>query len=163
MSQLDLGPVDGLIEANLGRPGGVIAILQAIQERYRYLPREVFPRVSRRLGLSEAKIYSVATFYENFSFEPKGRNVVKVCDGTACHVRRSLPILARIRQDLALFDGQATTPDLSFTVETVACLGACGLAPVLTLNGRVHPAMTPDQASELVRSVRELDKEGRQC
>jgi NADH-quinone oxidoreductase subunit E len=163
MSQLDLGPVDGLIEANIGRPGGVVAILQAIQERYRYLPREVFPVVSRRVGLSEAKIYSVATFYENFSFEPKGRNIIKVCDGTACHVRRSLPILARVRQDLGLQDGQRTTADLAFTVETVACLGACGLAPVMTLNERAHPAMTPDQASELVKTAWAADKEERRC
>ncbi|MDR0622139.1 MAG: NAD(P)H-dependent oxidoreductase subunit E, partial [Deltaproteobacteria bacterium] len=90
---------------------------------------------------------------ENFSLEPKGKNIIKVCDGTACHVRKSTPILNRLRQDLGLMDGRVTTKDLAFSVETVACLGACGLAPVLTLNGKAFPAMTPDKASELVNLV----------
>jgi NADH-quinone oxidoreductase subunit E len=154
MPTIDLTAVDGLIESHLGSPGAVIAILQAIQEEYRYLPREVFPKISRALGASEAKIFSVATFYENFSLEPKGLVIIKVCDGTACHVRRSPPILARLRQDLGLAEGKVTTADLMFTVETVACLGACGLAPVLTLNGKAYPAMTPDKAQDLLSGVR---------
>lgn len=157
MPPVDLTVVSGLIEGHLGRPGAVIAILQAIQEEYRYIPREVFPLVSSRLGLSEAKIFSVATFYENFSLEPKGRTIIKVCDGTACHVRRSPPILARLRQDLGLAEGRHTTNDLEFTVETVACLGACGLAPVLTVNDKAYPAMTPDKATELVQTIRALN------
>jgi NADH-quinone oxidoreductase subunit E len=154
MPPVDLNVVDGIIEGHLGRPGAVIAILQAIQEEYRYLPREVFPRISSSLSISEAKIFSVATFYENFSLEPKGRIIIKVCDGTACHVRRSPPILARLRQDLGLTEGKVTTADLSFTVETVACLGACGLAPVLTVNDKAYPAMTPDKATALIESMR---------
>jgi NADH-quinone oxidoreductase subunit E len=104
-------------------------------------------------GLSEARIYSLATFYENFSLEPKGRNIIKVCDGTACHVRKSLPILERLRSELRLADGAVTTQDQEFTVEVVACLGACGLSPVITLNGKAYPAMTPQKASELLKSV----------
>ena len=106
--------------------------------------------MAERLGVSEARVYSVATFYENFSLEPKGKFVIKVCDGTACHVRKSIPILERLRSDLGLSEGKATTDDLGFTVETVSCLGACGLAPVLTVNDKVYPAMTPDKASELL-------------
>ena len=104
--------------------------------------------------MPEARIYSVATFYENFSLNPKGKFVIKVCDGTACHVRGSIPILERVRAELGLTDKKVTTDDLGFTVETVSCLGACGLAPVLTVNDEVHPAMTPDKAAELVAVLR---------
>lgn len=133
----------------------IIAILQDIQEYYRYLPGEVFPYLSEKLNISEARIYSVATFYENFSLEPKGKYVIKVCDGTACHVRRSVPILERLRSELGLSESKKTTDDLLFTVETVSCLGACGLAPVITVNDAVNPAMTPDKASELIKKLKE--------
>ncbi len=153
----DYNVVDGIVLAHGAKPSAVIAILQEIQEHYRYIPREAFPRLSKRLGLSEARIYSVATFYENFSLEPKGKYVIKICDGTACHVRKSVPILDRLRKDLGLSKEKVTTDDLLFTVETVSCLGACGLAPVLTVNEKAYPAMTPDKASELVKT---LTKEG---
>lgn len=152
---IDYQKVDGIIEAHHGRPSAIIAILQEIQEQYRYIPRQVFPHLSRRIGLSEASLYSVTTFYENFSLEQKGKIVFKVCDGTACHVRKSLPILERLRKELSLSEEKITTDDLEFTVETVACLGACGLSPVLTINGKVYPAMTPDKASELLKSLKE--------
>lgn len=133
----------------------IIAVLQGIQEHYRYLPRELFPYLADKMGVSEARLYSVATFYENFSLDPKGHFVIKVCDGTACHVRKSIPILERLRQELGLSETKATTDDLGFTVETVSCLGACGLAPVITVNDKVHPGMTPDKASELINQLRE--------
>ena len=133
----------------------MIAVLQAVQEEYAYLPREVFPYLSERMGLSEAHIYGVATFYENFSLEPKGKYVIKVCDGTACHVRKSLPILDRLREEQGLSAEKITTDDLNFTVQTVACLGACGLAPAVTVNDKVYPAMTPDKASELLKTLKE--------
>ena len=129
--------------------------LQEIQEHYHYLPREVFPYLAKKLAMSEARIYSVATFYENFSLEPKGKYVIKICDGTACHVRHSIPILERLRKELGLSEQKKTTDDLNFTIETVSCLGACGLAPVLTVNDVVHPAMTPDKASALLQSLKE--------
>lgn len=151
----DFTRVEDILEELGCMQSSIIAILQGIQEEYRYLPREVFPYLSKRLGVSQAKIYSVATFYENFSLEPKGKFVIKVCDGTACHVRKSIPILDRLRKDLALTEGKATTDDLGFTVETVSCLGACGLAPVITINDKVYPAMTPDKASELLRELKE--------
>ncbi len=140
------------------RPSAVIAILQDIQERCRYLPKELFPLLSKRLGVSEARIYSVATFYENFSLEPKGKYVFRICDGTACHVRKSLPILERLRAELGLTQDKVTTDDLLFTVETVSCLGACGLAPVLTVNEKVYAAMTPEKASALIQELREQAK-----
>ena len=147
--------LDRILDAHGRDPSAVIAILQSVQEKYRYLPREVFPYLSQQLHMSEAKIYSVATFYENFSLEPKGKYVIKVCDGTACHIRKSVPILERLRKELGLSEEKHTSDDLSFTVETVACLGACGLAPALTVNDKVHPAMTPDKAAALVRELKE--------
>ena len=151
----DFTRVEDILEELGSTQSSIIAILQGIQEEYRYLPREVFPYLSKRLGVSQAKIYSVATFYENFSLEPKGKFVIKVCDGTACHVRKSIPILDRLRKDLGLTEGKATTDDLGFTVETVSCLGACGLAPVITVNDKVYPAMTPDKATALLSVLKE--------
>lgn len=155
MSQsFDYSVVDGVL-AELGTgESAVISILQHIQEHYRYLPREIFPYLSKKLGVSQARIYSVATFYENFALEPKGKFVIKVCDGTACHVRKSVPILERLRKELGLTEKKRTTDDLGFTVETVSCPGACGLAPVLTVNDKVYPGMTPDKAAALIEELK---------
>lgn len=150
----DYTVVDSIVDELGAQESSIIAILQAVQEHYRYLPREIFPHVAKRIGVSEVRIYSVATFYENFSLEPKGKFVIKVCDGTACHVRKSIPILERLRSDLGLSPEKSTTDDLGFTVETVSCLGACGLAPVITVNDKVYPAMTPDKASELLAELK---------
>ena len=116
--------------------------------------------IADKIGITETKAYSVASFYERFSFEAKGKYIIRVCDGTACHVRGSVPILNRLRELLGLSETKKTTDDLNFTVETVSCLGACGLAPVITVNGTVHPAMTAEKAEALVRELREeLKKE----
>lgn len=136
----------------------LINIMQAIQKQYRYLPEESLKYISKKMGISEAKIYGVATFYENFSLDPKGKYVIKVCDGTACHVRKSIPILEALRRHLKLTDKKKTTDDMMFTVETVSCLGACGLAPVITVNEKVYPKMTPDGVVEILRLIEEETK-----
>ena len=157
----DFTVVDEILERHPRNELSTIAILQDIQEYYHYLPKEVFPYVARAIGVGEARLYGVATFYENFSLEPKGKYVLRCCDGTACHVRGSLAVLDKLREELGLEGGKKTTDDLNFTVETVSCLGACGLAPAMTVNGVVHPAMTPEKASELVKELRaELEKGG---
>ncbi len=132
----------------------VIAILQEVQKQFRYLPEEVLEYIAQKLEMSSAKLYSIATFYENFSLKPKGKYVIRICDGTACHVRKSIPILETLRESLGLNDKKVTTDDLLFTVETVSCLGACGLAPVLTVNDTVYAAMTPDLAKDLLDKLR---------
>ena len=137
---VDLLLIDNIVDDIGCSPVNVIAILQSIQESCRYLPREVFPYLAKKLGIGEAGLYSVATFYENFSLQPMGKYVIKVCDGTACHVRKSVPILEALRSTLELSEEKITTDDGAFTVQTVACLGACGLAPVLTVNDKVYPA-----------------------
>ena len=123
--------VDEILAAYGESRDQLINIMQAIQRAYRYLPKDALEYVSRRLDISEAKIYGVATFYENFSLEEKGRYVIKICDGTACHVRRSIPIYDAICQELGLSSSKKTSDDRMFTLETVSCLGACGLAPVI--------------------------------
>lgn len=158
--EFDFRIVDDILGKYPNNELSTIAILQDIQEYYHYLPREIFPRVAKAIGVGEARLYGVATFYENFSLEPKGKYVIRCCDGTACHVRGSEPILNRLRSELGLSSGKKTTDDLNFTVETVSCLGACGLAPVLTVNGTVHPAMTPEKALELLSELKaEVAKE----
>ena len=151
----DYNIVDDIVNELGCQQSAIIGILQGVQEHFRYLPKEIFPHLAAKLNISQAKIYSIATFYENFSLEPKGKFVIKVCDGTACHVRKSIPILERLRKDLGLSSEKATTDDLNFTVETVSCLGACGLAPVITVNDKVHAAMTPDLVSELLLKLKE--------
>ena len=145
---------DEIIEFYGAKASSLIAIIQDVQSEYRYLPPELLSYIAKRIGITEAKAYSVATFYENFSFEPKGKYVIKVCDGTACHVRKSLSILERLYKDLGLSKEKHTTDDMLFTVETVSCLGACGLAPVLMVNEDVYPAMTPDAVTELLNKLK---------
>ncbi|MDD6328807.1 MAG: NAD(P)H-dependent oxidoreductase subunit E [Eubacteriales bacterium] len=143
------------IIASYGTEGRwLIPIIQDVQAEYRYLPPELLTYIAGKLHITEAKAYSVATFYENFSFEQKGRYVIKVCDGTACHVRKSTSILERLYQELGLSKGKHTTDDMLFTIETVSCLGACGLAPVLMVNDEVYPSMTPDKVTELIGKLR---------
>ena len=132
----------------------LIPIIQDIQESFSYVPPELLTYIADKLDISEAKAYSVASFYVNFSFEAKGKYVIKVCDGTACHVRKSGPILEALHKELGLSRQKPTTDDALFTVETVSCLGACGLAPAVTVNDTVYPQMDPDKIIELLNSLR---------
>ena len=132
----------------------LIAIMQEIQAEYKYLSEEALTLVAEKLGISTAKVYSVATFYENFSLEAKGKHIIKVCAGTACHVRKSQPIYDAIHDYLGLTGKKKTSADGMFTLETVACLGACGLAPVMTIDGEVHAKMDPETALALLEDIR---------
>ena len=136
------------------KPASLIPIMQDIQGVYRYLPEELLTYVAEQIGVTEAKAFSVATFYENFSFDAKGKYVIKVCDGTACHVRKSVPVKEALMKELGLNAKKHTTDDMMFTIETVSCLGACGLAPVMTVNDEVHPKMTPDLAIEVIQNLK---------
>ncbi len=157
-TEINYQEIDKILEKNENTAINIIAILQDIQDLYKYLDKEVFKYLSKKLGVSVAHIYSVATFYENFSLEPKGKYLIKICDGTACHVKKSIPILNKIRKELSLNDGEHTTKDLLFTVETVSCLGTCGLAPALVVNETVHPKMTPESVTELLNQLKEAEK-----
>ena len=159
LGQDEIQQIDAILKAHNYNSTQVIAVMQEVQKVYRYLPEEVLSYIANALKLSEAKIYGVATFYENFSLEPKGKYVIKVCDGTACHVRKSIPILEEFRKVLSLSEKKPTTDDMLFTVETVSCLGACGLAPVCTVNDVVHAAMTPEKARVLIKELKEASND----
>ena len=154
----ELTRADEIIESYDCNQANLLAIMQEIQAEYKYLSEETLTLIAEKLGVSTAKVYSVATFYENFSLEAKGRHIVKVCAGTACHVRKSGPIYDAIHDYLGLTGKKKTSADGLFTLETVACLGACGLAPVMTIYGEVHAKMTPEAALELLEDIRK--KEG---
>lgn len=131
----------------------LVPILQQIQEEYRYLPEEVLTFVATSLGIPPARVFGVATFYSHFALEPKGKYIIKLCDGTACHVKKSTGLLDVLYKKFSLNDKKRTTDDMLFTVETVSCLGACGLAPVVVINEEVHGLMTPEKLLALLESL----------
>lgn len=136
------------------KKSNLIAILQKVQEEYRYLPEDAMIYIGTKIeGLSPATVFGVATFYAQFSLEPKGKYEIKCCDGTACHVRGSMPVLNAIKNKLKIQDGQLTSDDGLFSVETVSCLGACGLAPVVVINEKVYPQMTSDAISIVIDTI----------
>lgn len=142
-----------ILEKHRRSPAKLIPILQEVQDEYRYLPQEVLTFVATSLGLPPAQVYGVATFYAHFTLAPRGKYTIRLCDGTACHVRNSIPILDALRKRLGLSEQRKTTPDMLFTVETVSCLGACGLAPVVVINEEVHGLMNPEKALQLVDEI----------
>lgn len=136
----------------------LIPILQKVQEEYRYLPEEILTFVATALDMPPATVYGVATFYAQFSLEPKGKYVIKCCDGTACHVRKNQPIISAIRRKLGLKNGCKTTDDHRFTFEVVSCIGACALAPAVVVDGTVYGQMTPEKVVEVIGALDEADK-----
>lgn len=143
--KIDTSRLDEIINSYDAKKSNLIAILQKVQEVYRYLPEEALIYIGTKIeGLSPATVFGVATFYAQFSLEPKGKYEIKVCDGTACHVRGSMPVLNAIRVKLNMPEGQLTSDNGLFSLETVSCLGACGLAPVVVINDKVYPQMTSD-------------------
>ena len=131
--------------ADLGsKKGTLIPILQKAQDIFGYLPREALIRVSEKTRVPLSQVYGVVTFYAQFHLHPRGRNIVRSCQGTACHVRGAKMVLAELKKELGLEEGEATTKDLMFTLETVACIGCCGLAPVIMVNDETHGRLVPD-------------------
>ena len=143
-----------ILEHHQRNPHKLIPILQEIQAEYHYLPEEIMTFVSTALGISTSAIYGVATFYSHFTLSPKGKNIIKICDGTACHVKKSESLIQAIEKELGLSNKKRTSEDLLFTLETVACLGACGLAPAVVLNDKVYGFMTPEKTLELIRDIK---------
>lgn len=141
-----------ILEKHDNNPAKLISILQETQEVYHFLPEDIMTFIATSLGISPAKVYGVASFYSHFSLAPKGKHVIKLCDGTACHVKKSSGILNALYSKLNLNDEKSTSDDGLFTVETVSCLGACGLAPVVVINDHVYGAMTPE------KTITEIDK-----
>lgn len=149
---LDMSPLDEIIEQYRSQQGAVIPVLQKAQHIYGYLPPEVLKHISRGLGVPLSQIYGVATFYSQFYLQRRGRNTVRVCDGTACHVRGAAKIIAALEKELGVAAGE-TTPDYRVTLEVVYCLGSCGLSPVAVINDQVVGRLVPEKAVELIREL----------
>jgi NADH:ubiquinone oxidoreductase subunit E len=134
--------------------GNVISILQDLQKAFGHIPREAVYWFSEKLNIPASNFFGVATFYSQFHLKPRGRHLITACCGTACHVKGSEPVVHRLREDLRLPAGQETTRDMRFTLESVACMGACSMAPVVRINKRVYGNMTPDSAVELLEEFK---------
>ena len=149
--EIDVSQVDALVEPYLDKKGVVIPVLQKLQEHYGYLPRPAMERVARRLRIPISRLYGVATFYAQFKMTPRGRNIIRVCKGTACHIQGGSKIAERIEEILQIKVNE-TTPDMKFTLEEVACIGACALAPVMMINDEPHGRLTPDKIRKILAS-----------
>lgn len=139
-----------LLDKYRGTKGSVIPVLQQAQDIFGYLPKDVLVHISKEIDVPISQIYGVVTFYAQFHLAPRGENIIRSCQGTACHVRGAKAVLVSIKEKLGLKDGQATTPDLKFTLETVACIGACGLAPVFMVNDDTHGRLTPESVGPIL-------------
>lgn len=155
MQQLDMKVIDEILDRYNNDKSMIIAIMQDVQEVYRYLPQEALEHIAAKTGMSESDLFGVATFYGNFSLDAKGKYVLKVCRGTACHVRKSADVLQALQEATGLTEKKSISDDGLFTIEIVSCLGACGLSPVVMVNDTVHATMTPDKAKDLVADLRE--------
>lgn len=148
--------LDQLIEK--GEKGTNIKILQKIQGTFGYIPEEVLYETAKRTGVPASTLYGAATFYHQFSFQPKGKHEIQLCLGTACYVKGAGAVLAELEKVLGIEAGEITK-DGNFSIDTTRCVGACGLAPVMSINGKIYGKMTPDKLHEVIDSIRESDHE----
>ena len=151
--QVDLSLLDPLIEKNKHKKGNLIPLLQGIQDIYGYLPYDAFIKLSRETGIPLNEIYGVATFYTQFRLNPVGKHIIKVCHGTACHVQDADTITDALQDALKVEDGE-TTEDGLFTLESVACLGCCSLAPVMMIDGNTYGKLTGKRAVKIVKELK---------
>jgi NADH-quinone oxidoreductase subunit E len=153
LSVRSCSPVDQILKEHDYQPERLIQILQAIQDQYRYLPQEALNHVVEALDIPATRVFGVATFYSKLSMKPRGKYIIQLCDGTSCHVKHSIPILEALRSRLKLSRGMVTSENMLFTIETVACLGACNISPVMLINEEVHGQVTPDSAVALIDAI----------
>lgn len=154
----DLSRVDGIIDEIGAGAGSLIPVLQKVQDTFGYLPREVLERIGRGLLVPPSTVYGVATFFAQFRLKPVGKYIVRVCHGTACHVAGADKITEAFARDLCVADGE-TTEDLLFTLESVACVGCCSLAPVAMIEGDTYGRLDGRAVSKVVKQVRKREKE----
>lgn len=147
-----IGNVGEVLSEVEKKRGVLIHAFQSIQKEYNYLPEDVLNALSRKLDIPLSEVYSTASFYKHFYFKPRGKNVVCVCVGTACHVRGAGKVLEKIEESFGIKEGE-TTPDMSLTLETVGCVGCCGLAPVVTVNEEVVGDLNPKKVNEIIKMV----------
>jgi NADH-quinone oxidoreductase subunit E len=152
------GKVCDILQSYNYNSNKLVPILQEVQKEYRYLPEDILTFVASSLDISPAKVYGVATFYSHFTLTPKGKYIIKVCDGTACHVKKTTAIIEAVQNKLNLNDQKHTTDDLLITLEIVSCLGACGIAPVVVINEEVHGNMEPNSTIKLINNILKEEK-----
>ena len=150
--EYDSARVDEIVERYRGEQGLLISVLQDVQEEFNYLPREALVRVSEGLGVPVSQVFSGATFFKAFSLTPRGRHLLHVCMGTACHVRGANRITDKLERDLGIKAG-GTTSDLEFTLETVNCVGSCALGPIVVLDGEYHGQMNMEKTEKLMKET----------
>ena len=153
-----LAAVNKILEKYGYSEAKLIPILQEVQAVYKYLSKDMISYVATSIGVPPSRVYGVATFYAHFSMQPKGKYLIKLCDGTACHVKGSTPILDALRTKLNIKPGQDSSDDMLFTVDTVSCLGACGLAPVMVVNDEVHGQVRPADVDKIIDAVLAKEK-----
>lgn len=146
----DLKKVEDIIKHHRQRKSGLVAMLQDVQNEYSYLPREVLICIAEKMGIPISQAYSLATFYKSFSLRPRGKYLISLCMGTACHVRGAERILEELKRLLKIKPGQ-TTKDLRFSLETVNCLGACALGPLLVVNGKYYAKMNAHKVDSVIK------------
>ena len=151
---IDLSLLDGVLEEYAAVKGSLITILQHTQEIYGYLPKEAIELISEKTGIATSEIMGVGTFYTQFRFEPVGKYLIMLCQGTACHVNSSELILQTIQDELGIDDGQ-TTEDGLFSLKCVACLGCCSLSPVMMINEDTSGSLTPDKTKKILKELSE--------
>lgn len=150
---IDISLIDSLIEKYKGKKGNLIPILQGTQGIFGYIPQEAFLKINRETGLKLSEMYGVATFYAQFRMNPVGKHIIKVCHGTACHVQNANELTEAIEDTLKVKDGE-TTEDNLFTLESVACLGCCSLAPVMMIGDETYGKLTGQQAVKIVKNIK---------
>ncbi len=153
IGQEDLSRLDHLIEKYRGKKGNMIPLLQGTQETFGYIPRAAFEKLANETGLNLSDMYGVATFYAQFRLNPVGKHIVKVCHGTACHVQNANAITEAIQESLKVKDGE-TTDDGLFTLESVACLGCCSLAPVMMIGDDTFGKLTGTESVKIIKNIR---------
>lgn len=152
--QIDLQKVDRILERYPCEREQLIQVLQDVSQEFNYLPADAMRKVADTLPVSLAEVYGVARFYAAFSLEPRGRTIVQVCEGTACHVRGAVSVGDEFKRQLDLPEGGGTTEDMEFTVLGVNCVGACALGPLVIANGEYHGHMTGGKVDKLIRTIR---------
>ncbi|MGD2176377.1 MAG: NAD(P)H-dependent oxidoreductase subunit E [Anaerolineae bacterium] len=149
--------IDSILERHDWAPSAIIAIMQDVQDEVNYLPEGALRYVAERLGIPASKVFRLATFYRAFSLEPRGRHVINVCTGTACHVRGAVKIVDALERELGIEAGE-TDEGLVFTLETVNCVGACALGPVVVVDGDYHGQMTGARAVRMIKRLRATER-----
>lgn len=157
-TDIDLSHLDSIVQRYTEQGDSLITVLQDIQAVYSYLPESALSLLSRKTGIALSRIFSVSTFYAQFYLTPRGRNTVKVCCGTACHVRGAPRILDAVERELGIQDGE-TTEDLEYSLEKLACIGACALAPTMVINETTYGKMTPDKVTKAINSYKNKEQE----